>query len=266
MNAPLLQLDWADLATGGALVFIAGMISVLMRLQLERRLAIATVRTVVQLLLIGQVLKAVFSIDHPLPLLGIITIMIGVSGRAALKRTSRGFSGAYPRAFFSLLLTGLLTTATVTQLIIEVRPWYQPRYVIPLLGMVLGNSLTGISLCLDHLLEVLDERRELIEAELAMGATRWEAAQLPLSQAVRKGMIPIINSMTIVGLVSLPGMMTGQILAGIDPLEAVKYQMVVMFMLAASTSLGCILVAYLSYRRLFSKRHQLRADHILRQA
>jgi putative ABC transport system permease protein len=128
--------------------------------------------------------------------------------------------------------------------------------------MVLGNSLTGISLCLDTLLEALSERRAYVETELALGASRWEAVREPLAQSVRRGLIPIINSMMVVGLVSLPGMMTGQILQGADPLQAVKYQIVVMFMIAASTSLGCMTMALLVYRRLFNERHQLRSEWI----
>jgi len=128
--------------------------------------------------------------------------------------------------------------------------------------MILGNGLTGISLCLDTLLERLDERRAGVEADLACGATRWEAAREPLREAVRKGMIPILNSMTVAGLVSLPGMMTGQILAGAEPLQAVRYQIVVMFMIAAATSLGGILVAMMVYRRMFNERHQLRRGMI----
>jgi len=101
--------------------------------------------------------------------------------------------------------------------------------------------------------------------ELAHGATRWEAARAPLSDAVRRGMIPIINSMMVAGLVSLPGMMTGQILAGEDPLKAVEYQIVVMFMIAAATSLGCMLIAVLVYHRLFNARHQLLSDLITKR-
>jgi putative ABC transport system permease protein len=134
--------------------------------------------------------------------------------------------------------------------------------VIPLLGMVLGNSLTGVSLAMDSLLTDLDEHKDRIEMELSLGASRWEAARDPLSEAVRRGMIPILNSMTVVGIVSLPGMMTGQILEGASPLSAVKYQIVVMFMLAASTSLGSMGVALFVYRRLFDDRHQLRVERI----
>jgi putative ABC transport system permease protein len=102
-------------------------------------------------------------------------------------------------------------------------------------------------------------RRPEIETELSHGASAWEAAQEPLQAAVRRGMVPTINSMLVVGIVSLPGMMTGQILAGSDPLQAVKYQIVVMFMLAAAAALGCMLIVLLAFRRLFNARHQLQS-------
>jgi putative ABC transport system permease protein len=260
-----IQLSAWDLTIAGCLVLVAGMVSLLFRLKLEKRLALAAVRTVVQLLLVGYILKAVFGWGTLAAVTGMAGIMIVAASRAAVQRSSRTFRGATPLAFGTLVVSGLATTLTVTGLVIGVEPWYLPRYLIPLLGMVLGNGLTGISLCLDTLLETLAERRDEVEMELGLGATRWEAARGPLQGAVRRGMIPIINSMMVVGLVSLPGMMTGQILAGADPLEAVKYQVVIMFMIAGGTSLGCMGMAILVYRRLFNERHQLRAELILRK-
>ncbi|MCP4641514.1 MAG: iron export ABC transporter permease subunit FetB [bacterium] len=257
MPEQAIPLDTVDLAVAAVLVLVAAGVSLSLRLGLERRLALAAVRTVVQLLLIGYVLRTVFGLDSALAVGGVVLIMVGAASHAAVRRPTRTYRGATWRAFATLTFSGLLTTFVVTNVIVGVDPWYRARYVIPLLGMILGNGLTGISLCLDQLLETLDDRRNQIEMELAHGATRWEAARDALSDAVRKGMIPIINSMMVVGLVSLPGMMTGQILAGANPLEAVKYQIVVMFMIAAATSLGCIFVALLTYRRLFNARHQL---------
>ena len=222
-------------------------------------------RSVVQLLAVGYVLRWVFELDRGVVVLTLCIVMAIVAGHAAVRRPSRTFRGATWRACITLILTGLLTVFVVTCLVISAEPWWRPQYLIPLLGMILGNSLTGISLCLDHLLETLSERRPEIEMELALGATRWEAARDPLAAAVRRGMIPTINSMMVVGIVALPGMMTGQILAGADPLVAVKYQIVVMFMIAAATSLGAIGIALLTYRRLFSHHHQLRGDLILKR-
>jgi putative ABC transport system permease protein len=265
MDESTIQLGLFELLIATSLVGAAGLVSLALRLELERRLAWASLRTVVQLFLIGYVLKWVFGIDSPWALLPVIGVMIFVASRSAVDRSSRRYRYATWDSFFALVLCGLVTTFTVTHVVIGVSPWYKAQYVIPLLGMILGNGLTGISLCLDQLLEELSERQELIEMHLAHGATRWEAARDSIRSAVRRGMVPIINSMMVVGLVSLPGMMTGQILAGNPPMEAVKYQIVVMFMIAAATSLGCIGTALLAYRRLFNERHQLMTGAILKR-
>jgi putative ABC transport system permease protein len=140
--------------------------------------------------------------------------------------------------------------------LVRVRPWYSPHYAIPLVGMILGNTLNGIALGLDRLGSELNARRGEIEGLLALGATRWEAARGPVQQAIRTGMIPILNAMMVVGIVSLPGMMTGQLLAGVDPIQAVKYQIVIMFLISSGTALGTVGVVLLSYRRLFNANHQ----------
>lgn len=262
MTPGAIPLDYWDLAIAAALVLVAGGVNVALRLGLEKKLLVASVRTIAQLIAIGYVLEWVFAIDNAPAVMGILAVMIVVAGKAAVDRSKRRFQGATLRALAALSASSILATFTVTGAIVGVSPWYDAQYVIPLMGMVLGNSLTGISLCLDRLLAHLAERRPEVEAALAHGATSWEASRGMVADAVRTGMIPILNSMTVVGLVSLPGMMTGQILAGADPLIAVKYQIVVMFMLCAATALGAIGVAFLVQRRLFDERHCLRSDLI----
>ncbi len=246
-----------QIAVATILVVFCGVVSIGFRLRLENQLAVASARTIVQLLLVGYVLKYVFAL-HSLPLIfGLALLMVGVASRAATGRSPYTYPGITIHAFLSLAASGLLTTYLVTAAILGVHPWYRPQYLVPLLGMILGNCLTSISLTLDGLLSDMVQRRPEIETELSHGASAWEAAQGPLQAAVRRGMVPTINSMLVVGIVSLPGMMTGQILAGSDPLQAVKYQIVVMFMLAAAAALGCMLIVLLAFRRLFTARHQL---------
>ena len=265
MTEGALTISLTGLGIAGALVLVAGLVSVALQLELESKLALAAVRTVVQLTLIGYVLEWVFSVDRPLVVAALMVFMIAAASRAAIKRPTRRFRGATGQAFLTLLVTGLSCTFLVTHAVIGVKPWYQAQYVIPLLGMVLGNSLTGISLCLDTLLESLSERTAEIEAELVLGATRREALRAPIAHAVKRGMVPIINTMMVVGLVSLPGIMTGQILQGASPIQAVKYQIVIMFMLAAATSMGCVMAAILAARRLVTADHRLRRELILDQ-
>lgn len=248
----LLQIALATL-----LVVFCGVVSIGFRLRLENQLAVASARTIVQLLLVGYVLKYVFALHSLWLIFGLVLVMVGIASRAATGRSPYTYTGITGHAFVSLAASGLLTTYVVTAAIIGVHPWYRPQYLVPLLGMILGNCLTSVSLTLDGLLSDTVQRRPEIEMDLSHGASAWEAASEPLQAAVRRGMMPTINSMLVVGIVSLPGMMTGQILAGSDPLQAVKYQIVVMFMLAAATALGCMLIVLLAFRRLFNARQQL---------
>lgn len=256
-------ISYLQIAIATVLVVFCGIISIAFRLRLEKQLAVASARTIVQLLLVGYVLKYVFALHSFVLILGLALLMVWIAGRAATGRAAYTYSGIAGHTFLSLAASGLLTAYLVTAVIIGVHPWYRPQYLVPLLGMILGNSLTSVSLTLDSLLSDMVQRRPEIEMELSHGASAWEAAQGPLQSAVRRGMLPTINSMLVVGIVSLPGMMTGQILAGSDPLQAVKYQIVVMFMLAAATALGCMLIALLAYRRLFNMRQQLEARTLL---
>lgn len=257
------NIDALHLTLSALFVVSAGLVSLSLRLGLERSLLVASLRTVGQLLLIGYVLRWVFELRHRGLVLALLVLMVAAAARAAVSRSARSYSGVYLASFVALSVTALTTSIATTHIVIGVTPWWSPQYLIPLLGMVLGNALTGMTLCLDELLRALSERRELVEAELAMGATRWEAARTPLAEAVRRGMIPTINSMMVVGIVSLPGMMTGQILQGADPLVAVRYQIVIMFVLAAASSFGCMLLALVTFRRLFNDHHQLRAERIV---
>ena len=216
--------------------------------------------TVMQLLIVGLVLEWVFRVNRWYVVLGMMTAMTLVAGVAATQRHPHTLSRASGvRSIVSVWASSWLVAAIALAAIVEVRPWYTPQYAIPLLGMILGNTLNGVSLGLDRLGSELAGRRDQIEPLLALGATRWEAARPMVQQAVRTGLIPTINAMMVVGIVSLPGMMTGQILAGASPVEAVKYQIVIMFLIASAAALGTVAVVLLSYRRLFNEHHQFEA-------
>ena len=257
-----IELTIGDLGLSALLILAAGIVSIALRLRFEGRLLLASVRTVVQLVLIGYILSWVFDREMLWEVGLLVAVMILVAARTAVTRCARTLKGAMGDAFITLSLCGLITSVIVTSLIVGAEPWYKPQYLIPLLGMILGNSLTGISLALDSLLEAVSLRRDEIELRLSLGATRWEAANDALAEAVRRGMIPIINSMMVVGIVALPGMMTGQILQGADPHQAVRYQIMVMFMIGGATSCGCFLLVLLTYRRLFTSRHQLKSNAV----
>jgi putative ABC transport system permease protein len=258
----LIALGPLQLAVATTLVVGAGAISLALRLGIERRLAVAALRTALQLGLLGLVLERVFALRHPLLVVGLLLLMTAFAAREATGRSSRRYRGVLLDAWLTIVASSFVVGGIVTQLVVGVRPWYDPRYVIPLLGMILGNSLTGISLCLDRFLDHLAVRTAEVELRIAFGASRREALRAPLQDAVRSGMIPILNAMAAAGIVSLPGMMTGQILAGSPPLQAVAYQIVVMFMIAAAVALGAMLVVVLAGRRFMAKDATLRLDRL----
>lgn len=235
------------------LILITGCISYVLRLGLEKPLILGTIRTFVQLTLVGYALSYIFAIDNFLLVLMIITFMTYVASKTAVTRTPHVPNYPFDLAFLSLLASTYLVGTIVTALIIAPDPWYSSRIVIPIFGMILGNSMNGIALSLDRFYSEARAKSAEIEAMLAFGATPWEAIRSAVSEAIRAGMTPTINSLMVVGIVSLPGMMTGQILSGTNPHEAVKYQIVVMLMIAAAVAIGCLMLVGLSYKRLFDE-------------
>jgi len=205
------------------LMLINAGLSVALKLGLEKSLLIASVRTVVQLFLIGLVLEWVFQVERWYVVVLLGCLMTGIAGWTAAGRSRRKIAGVKFDCLVSIWVSSWLVTGFALFCVLQGNEkWYQPQYAVPLLGMVLGNILNGITLGLNSLTESLTSRRDQVESLLALGATRWEAAREPIVEAMKTGMTPIINAMMIVGLVSLPGMMTGQLVSGMEPMHAVK--------------------------------------------
>ncbi len=244
------------------LMLVSVGLSAWLRLGLGRDILIASTRMVVQLLLVGLILGRVFRLGSPLPILAIGLVMTALAAQAAAGRPSRRYPGLLLDCFIAIFGSSFLLTGFALAGILRVRPWFEAQYAIPLLGMVLGNSLTSVALALDRFTTDLVTRRGEVETLLALGATRWEAAHPLIRTALRAGMMPTLNSMMVIGMVSLPGMMTGQILAGASPEHAVRYQIVVMFVHSASTALGCLGAVLLAFRALFDSRDRLRSERL----
>lgn len=260
----MITLSTIDLSLAALLVLAMAALSWRMQLGLTGSLLVAATRTVVQLLLIGLVLKALFENIDLLWIGGISLVMLLAAGREVMARQQRRFTGWWGfgmgtgAMFVSSFAIAVLTLTTI----IDTDPWYTPQYAVPLLGMLLGNTMSGIALALDRLTQTAWQQRAIIEQRLMLGATRLEAIAEIRREAMRSGMMPIINGMAAAGLVSLPGMMTGQILAGSPPLEAVKYQILIMFLISAGTGFGVTAALWLASKRLFDERHRLRLDKL----
>jgi len=242
-----------------ALVFVgvAGGANLWLGLGLGKDLVVGTLRTFAQLFLMGFVLVQVFALSWWWLTLLLFAGMIFFAARIVAGRVKDHRVPVFWPVFGSMLLAYMTVSVVVVGLVVQATPWWEPRFFLPLGGMVVGNSMNAVALSLERLFSEVRARRAEVQMRLSLGAEGSEAAADMSAAAVRAGMIPSINSMMGVGVVFIPGMMTGQILAGADPLLAIKYQIVVMLMLVGSTSLGSVAAVLLARRRMFTPAHQL---------
>jgi len=252
------DIGYGQLALALGFVVLAGGASLWLKLGLGRDLIVGTLRTVAQLALMGYVLLYIFAINQAWLVLLLFAGMIFFAARIVAGRVKgRGVPVFWP-VFLSMMLSYMVVSFLVTGVVVQAQPWWDARYFLPLGGMVVGNSMNAMALSLERLFGEMTNRRDQVELLLSLGADPREATTAINADAIRAGMIPSINSMMGVGLVFIPGMMTGQILAGADPLLAIKYQIVVMLMLVGSTTLGSVVAVSLARRRLFTPAQQLR--------
>ncbi len=257
MTGEVLHITWWQMALGLVFVLAVGGISLVEGLRLERDLAIGTVRTFVQLFALGYVLRLVFRVDTVWLVLAVFAVMVlfgALTIRARVKERRIAF---FWPILASMAISYSLISVLVVGVVVGARPWWQPQYFIPMAGMVVGNSMTACAIALDRLMGELRQSRAEVEMLLSLGADYREASHRATRAALYAGMIPSINSLMTVGLVFIPGMMTGQILAGADPVEAIRYQIVVMLMIVGSTGLGTLLLVHLVRRRCFGEAQQL---------
>jgi putative ABC transport system permease protein len=238
-------------------VLLAGIASLRWHLGLGRPLVVGTLRTFAQLALMGYALVLIFKTASAALTLAVFAAMILAALQIVHGRVKeRQVAFLWPM-LATMLASYLVVTATVTGLIIDARPWWRPQYFIPIGGMIIGNSMNALAISLDRLFADLRGQRDLVEMRLCLGADAREASQDIAADAIRAGMIPSINTMMGVGIVFLPGMMTGQILAGVDPLTAIRYQTVVMLMLVGATTVSTVAVVLLVRRRCFGAGDRL---------
>ncbi|NQT34362.1 ABC transporter permease [bacterium] len=255
-----IPLSIINIALAAGFILAAGLASIFLRLGIEKALGIGALRTVLQLGLAGVAIGFVFEWKAIIWVLLLTAVMVLFAGREAVSRLKTRLQGSGLDAIAAMTLSSFVVAVSVTGVIIGADPWWTPRLFIPIMGMVLGNSLVGISLALDSFINSCIDKRNDIEARLTLGASANEASLPMVRDAIRTGMMPSINAMNIVGVVSLPGMMTGQLIAGADPKDAVLYQIIVMFMLVAATAGGSIIAVLLARRRVFTKDVALRED------
>lgn len=256
MNA--VEITYGQLLISLVFVLMAGIASIRLKLSLERDILWGTIRTFAQLAIMGYVLKYIFRINNAWLVLLVFTGMILFAAYTVRGRVKERRVSYFLPTFWAMFISYMLVTIVVNAFVVNVDPWFKPQYFITLGGMVIGNSMNALAITLERIFADVRKRRDEIELYLCLGANHGEATMSLTKEAIRAGMIPSINAMMTVGIVFLPGMMTGQIIAGVDPLSSIKYQIVVMLMLVGSTAMGGIITAYIARNRCFTRAEQLK--------
>jgi len=254
----IINISWFNVALTTLLVIATGLCSLYLKLRLEKDLLVGTIRTFLQLLLLGYILKIIFGLSNPWIVFIVFLFMITFAARIISGRVKEKKIKYFFPVLVSMFLSYMIINIFVMSLIIQVDPWYKPVYFIPIGGMIIGNSMNAIAIAINNWFSGLKKERERVELFLTMGASPVESTRDNFKGAITSGMIPSINALMSVGIVSIPGMMTGQILAGIDPMIAIKYQIIIMLILVASTALSSIFALHIVRSMSFTPNHQLK--------
>jgi putative ABC transport system permease protein len=252
-----------DVAIAAIVLVLDGVLSIVMRLKIHRSLAIASLRMVVQLVALGYILRAVFAIDTLWLTLALVLVMTLAAAREAAARPQQRLRhGHYVTSLVSVAAPALLTSLFALVTLLPGEHGGSPRFVIPVVGILLGNVLNSVSIGMAGVLEGVMPEAPAIEARLLLGHSFREASGSLGRRSIRRAMVPLINQMSAAGIITMPGIMTGQVLAGMDPLAAATYQIVLMLLLAGGSGLGAILSVRLALDRLTDDRQRLRLDRL----
>jgi putative ABC transport system permease protein len=243
-----------QVAASLVLVAIAAAISRWQEADLERDILVATVRSIIQLTLVGYAIKLIFDVDSIWLVVALLAVMV-LFGALTARSRAKGV----PDAFWPLLITLSVAAATTLGLVVALGIFEAtPRYLVPVGGMVIGNSMTASAVALNRLGDEMNDSRARIEATLALGATSREAALPIVRRALRSGMITLIDSTKTTGLIFFPGTMVGMLLAGANPTDAVRLQLILLYSLLGSVAIAALLATSLAYRNFFTSAQQLR--------
>lgn len=247
------QISIPTLAMASVLVLIALGFSYWQQLKLEKEIIIGVIRAIIQLVIVGYLLDYIFGYNHPIFTTGLVFIMIINASYNAAKR-GKVIKNGWLLSFVAITI-GAGTTLLV--LVLSGALDYVPNQIVPVSGMIVGNSMVALGLTYRTMVADYKGKREEVETKLSLGADILPASIEIIRNSIKTGMQPTIDSAKTLGIVSLPGMMTGLILAGASPIEAIKYQIMVTFMLLSTTSISSFVAAYLAYRGFFNERKQV---------
>lgn len=253
----LIKLDMVDLALVVALMAITIGISLWEQLGLELGLAIATGRSILQLIVLGYILEFIFTINNIWAVLAIFTIILTISAIITRNRISQKIPYLLPLVWVVIFISTALTLLYTNFLIIQPQRWYEPRYIIPLGGILLGNAMNTAIIAGERLVSSVHQSIKEIETHLSLGATPEQAIKSYRQEAIRASILPGINQMMLVGMMTIPTFTSGQLLAGINPLEALSYEILIVLMVGFSNLLSTVLLTKGICRQFFNQAMQL---------
>ncbi len=224
----------------------------------EKEILVSALRMTFQLILMGYVLVYIFDQNRLSVTLLIFFVMVFFAIRNIYGRVKVPVKKRLRRVIMLSMVAGTsLTIFYFLLLVINIEPWYEPRYFIPIAGMIIGNSMTGVSLGTERLIGEMKAKKELIEGALMLGATPKDAVMEIIKDTFTSAIMPTINSMVGMGIIFLPGMMTGQILSGVSPMIAIEYQIAIMLGIVGSVSITVFILTRLGYLTFFNRFSQL---------
>lgn len=247
-----------DMLLAGILFLLVLILSIRERLNIEKQLMIGGLRLIFQLMVIGYIIEYIFHLDRWFLILPALFFMVLVATQVAVGRQKKKVKGLCGSMGISIFAGTFITTFIVTFVVLKIDPWYNPLYLLPLAGMILGNSMNGGALAGERFYSELNSKLDQVETLLILGHDLKFACNMAKREAVKAAMIPTLNAMMTVGLVALPGMMTGQILAGANPVVATKYQIIVMLMVASTVMITSVMFVNLSMLHYFTKGQQVK--------
>lgn len=252
MTGGVVNIGYVELVGASLLMLVAGIVSWRMGLGQSRRIAVSTVRAFLQLLAMGLLLGYLFKYQTWWLVCLVLLGMCIAATQIATGRTNKVVRGLWADVFLSITVSSMVIAFIVVEGIIHADPWYNAMQLVPISGMILGNTLAAAAVATDRLFASMDSRANEIYMMVALGAIPREAAFPSIKAAVGAGMTPLLAQLSAAGIVQIPGMMSGQILAGADPVIAAKYQIVVLLMISAATTLSVVIICFLAYKKRFS--------------
>ncbi|OJA08467.1 hypothetical protein AZE42_02834 [Rhizopogon vesiculosus] len=258
------HLDWVNVGLGFSFILFNALVSTSLQLGVGSSLLSAAIRCVLQLALVALVLQKVFETNNPWAVAGIACLLnlLGTM-EAVVNKSKKRYKHMFPSVLFGMLCSTIPVSVIGIRFAMAVDPFWKPEQYIPIVGMLCGGTISGIVVSVSYVLQEIYDNRDKVEMYLAFGASRLEACRPVAREALRLALTPTINQMSVIGIIAIPGMMTGAILGGSSVQQAARLQMVIMFMISASTALASIFTTIITLGVVIDGEDRLRPDRVV---